>query len=115
MSVVESVDPIEFTEAAVAKLKSLIEEEENERLMLRVYVTGGGCSGFQYGFTFDEEHQEDDTEVVRDGVTLVVDPLSFQYLVGSEVDYKENLEGSRFTVQNPNATSTCGCGASFSI
>ncbi|MBJ7537043.1 iron-sulfur cluster insertion protein ErpA [Marinomonas transparens] len=115
MSVVESADPIEFTEAAAAKLQTLIEEEENDRLMLRVYVTGGGCSGFQYGFTFDEEHQEDDTEVKRHGVTLVVDPLSFQYLVGSEVDYKENLEGSRFTVQNPNATSTCGCGASFSI
>ena len=112
---VESVDPIEFTESAAAKLQSLIKEEENDRLMLRVYVTGGGCSGFQYGFTFDEEHQEDDTEVVRDGVTLVVDPLSFQYLVGSEVDYKENLEGSRFVVQNPNATSACGCGASFSI
>ena len=112
---VESADPIEFTAAAAAKLQSLIEEEENDRLMLRVYVTGGGCSGFQYGFTFDEEHQEDDTEVKRDGVTLVVDPLSFQYLVGSEVDYQENLEGSRFTVQNPNATSTCGCGASFSI
>jgi iron-sulfur cluster insertion protein len=115
MSMVESVNPIEFTESAAAKLQSLIEEEENDRLMLRVYVTGGGCSGFQYGFTFDEEHQEDDTEVVRDGVILVVDPLSFQYLVGSEVDYKENLEGSRFVVQNPNATSTCGCGASFSI
>jgi iron-sulfur cluster insertion protein len=115
MSMVESVDPIEFTESAAAKLQSLIKEEENDRLMLRVYVTGGGCSGFQYGFTFDEEHQEDDTEVVRDGVILVVDPLSFQYLVGSEVDYKENLEGSRFVVQNPNATSTCGCGASFSI
>ena len=115
MSGVESVDPIEFTEAAAAKLKSLVEEEENDRLMLRVYVTGGGCSGFQYGFTFDEEYQEDDTEVKRDGVSLVVDPLSFQYLVGSEVDYKENLEGSRFMVQNPNATSTCGCGASFSI
>ncbi|GAA0830937.1 MULTISPECIES: iron-sulfur cluster insertion protein ErpA [Marinomonas] len=115
MSVVESANPIEFTSAAAAKLQTLIEEEENDRLMLRVYVTGGGCSGFQYGFTFDEEHQEDDTEVQRDGVTLVVDPLSFQYLVGSEVDYQENLEGSRFTVKNPNATSTCGCGASFSI
>ncbi|TYL47085.1 iron-sulfur cluster insertion protein ErpA [Marinomonas sp. IMCC 4694] len=115
MSMVESIDPIEFTDAAAAKLQSLIVEEENDRLMLRVYVTGGGCSGFQYGFTFDEEHQEDDTEVQRNGVTLVVDPLSFQYLVGSEVDYKENLEGSRFVVQNPNATSTCGCGASFSI
>ncbi|TDO98143.1 iron-sulfur cluster insertion protein ErpA [Marinomonas balearica] len=112
---VESVDPIEFTAAAAAKLKSLIEEEENERLMLRVYVTGGGCSGFQYGFTFDEEYQEDDTEVKREGVRMVVDPLSFQYLVGSEVDYQENLEGARFTVTNPNATSTCGCGASFSV
>lgn len=112
---VESADPISMTDAAAAKLQSLIEEEENDRLMLRVYVTGGGCSGFQYGFTFDEEHQEDDTEVLRNGVKLVVDPLSFQYLVGSEVDYKENLEGARFTVTNPNATSTCGCGASFSI
>lgn len=112
---VESADPISMTDAAAAKLQSLIEEEENERLMLRVYVTGGGCSGFQYGFAFDEEHQEDDTEVLKNGVKLVVDPLSFQYLVGSEVDYKENLEGARFTVSNPNATSTCGCGASFSI
>ena len=112
---VESADPISMTQSAAAKLQSLIEEEENERLMLRVYVTGGGCSGFKYGFTFDEEHQEDDTEVIRDGVKLVVDPLSFQYLVGSEVDYQENLEGARFTVTNPNATSTCGCGASFSI
>lgn len=112
---VESADPISMTDAAAAKLQSLIEEEENDRLMLRVYVTGGGCSGFQYGFAFDEEHQEDDTEVLKNGVTLVVDPLSFQYLVGSEVDYKENLEGARFTVSNPNATSTCGCGASFSI
>lgn len=112
---VESADPISMTSAAADKLKSLIVEEENERLMLRVYVTGGGCSGFQYGFAFDEEYQEDDTEVVRDGMKLVVDPLSFQYLVGSEVDYLENLEGARFTVTNPNASSTCGCGASFSI
>ncbi|MBM6551447.1 iron-sulfur cluster insertion protein ErpA [Marinomonas ostreistagni] len=112
---VESTDPISMTDAAAAKLQSLIEEEENDRLMLRVYVTGGGCSGFQYGFAFDEENQEDDTEVVRNGVKLVVDPLSFQYLVGSEVDYQENLEGARFTVMNPNASSTCGCGASFSI
>lgn len=112
---VESADPISMTDAAAAKLQSLIEEEENTRLMLRVYVTGGGCSGFQYGFTFDEEYQEDDTEVMRNGVKMVVDPLSFQYLVGSEVDYQENLEGARFTVTNPNATSTCGCGSSFSI
>ncbi|MCZ2721127.1 iron-sulfur cluster insertion protein ErpA [Marinomonas sp. 15G1-11] len=115
MSDVQSAEPFEFTSAAAAKLKALIEEEENEKLMLRVYVTGGGCSGFQYGFTFDDEFQEDDTSVKKDGVIMVVDPLSFQYLVGSEVDYKENLEGSRFTVQNPNATTTCGCGASFSI
>ncbi len=115
MSDIESSEPFEFTSAAASKLKALIEEEENEKLMLRVYVTGGGCSGFQYGFTFDDEFQEDDTSVMKDGATMVVDPLSFQYLVGSEVDYKENLEGSRFTVQNPNATTTCGCGASFSI
>ena len=106
---------LDVTERAVAKVQSLKTEEDNAELKLRVYVTGGGCSGFQYGFAFDEEHQEDDTEVTRHGVTLVVDPLSFQYLVGSQVDYKENLEGSRFVVQNPNATSTCGCGASFSI
>jgi iron-sulfur cluster insertion protein len=112
---VQLAEPFEFTLAAATKLKTLIEEEENERLMLRVYVTGGGCSGFQYGFTFDEEFQEDDTTVVREGVKMVVDPLSFQYLVGSEVDYQEGLEGSRFTVKNPNASSTCGCGSSFSI
>ena len=112
---VQSADPFEFTLAAASKLKTLIEEEENERLMLPVYVTGGACSGFQYGFTFDEEFQEDDTTVEREGVKMVVDPLSFQYLVGSEVDYQEGLEGSRFTVKNPNASSTCGCGSSFSI
>lgn len=111
----ESTDPFEFNPTAVAKLKALIAEEENDRLMLRVYVTGGGCSGFQYGFTFDDQLQEDDTEVERDGVKMVVDPMSFQYLVGSEISYYEGLEGSRFTVQNPNAATTCGCGASFSI
>ncbi len=115
MSVVESANPIKFTLAAATKLQTLIEEEKNDRLMLRVYVTGGGCSGFQYGFIFDEKYQKDDTKVLRDGVTLVVDPLSFQYLIGSEIDYKERLEGSHFTVSNPNAKSTCGCGASFSI
>lgn len=115
MSVVQTAEPFEFSQAAVDKLKALIEEEENDRLMLRVYVTGGGCSGFQYGFTFDEEFQEDDTSVEREGVKMVVDPMSFQYLVGSTVDYQEGLEGSRFTVQNPNATTTCGCGASFSV
>ncbi|MCL7463059.1 iron-sulfur cluster insertion protein ErpA [Pseudomonas sp. NW5] len=107
--------PLLFTENAANKVKSLIEEEGNERLKLRVFVTGGGCSGFQYGFTFDDELAEDDTVVERDGVSLVVDPMSFQYLVGSEVDYQEGLEGSRFVIKNPNATTTCGCGQSFSI
>ena len=100
---------------AAAERVGLIAKKQGKPAILRLSVEGGGCSGFQYGFTFDEEHQEDDTEVIRDGVKLVVDPLSFQYLVGSEVDYQENLEGARFTVTNPNATSTCGCGASFSI
>ncbi len=107
--------PLLFTENAANKVKSLIEEEGNERLKLRVFVTGGGCSGFQYGFTFDDELAEDDTVVERDGVSLVVDPMSFQYLAGSEVDYQEGLEGSRFVIKNPNATTTCGCGQSFSI
>ena len=104
-----------LTENAVAKLKSLVAEEDNPALKLRVYVTGGGCSGFQYGFTFEEDAAEDDTLVEKDGVTALVDPLSYQYLAGSEVDYKEGLEGSRFVINNPNATTTCGCGASFSI
>ena len=104
-----------FTQGAANKVKSLIDEEGNERLKLRVFVTGGGCSGFQYGFTFDEDVAEDDTIVEREGVSLVVDAMSFQYLVGSEVDYQEGLEGSRFVIKNPNATTTCGCGSSFSI
>lgn len=104
-----------FTENAAKKVKGLIEEEGNDRLMLRVFITGGGCSGFEYGFTFDEDQEEDDTVVVRDGVKLVVDPMSFQYLEGAEVDYTEGLEGSRFIINNPNATTTCGCGSSFSI
>jgi len=90
-------------------------EEENEELKLRVFITGGGCSGFQYGFTFDELAAEDDAIFEADGVQLVVDPMSFQYLVGSEVDYTEGLEGSRFVINNPNASATCGCGSSFSI
>ncbi|MBU2710512.1 iron-sulfur cluster insertion protein ErpA [Zooshikella harenae] len=117
---VETFDPnetvaINFSAAAAAKVKDLIEEEGNGQLKLRVFVTGGGCSGFQYGFTFEEDMADDDTQVERDGVLLVVDPLSFQYLVGAEVDYQEGLEGSRFVVNNPNATTTCGCGSSFSI
>ncbi len=103
-----------FTDAAAAKVKGLIEEEGNPGLLLRVYIAGGGCSGFQYGFTFDETVNEGDTEVEKNGVRLVVDPMSFQYLVGAEIDYKEDLEGARFVIRNPNATTTCGCGSSFS-
>ena len=107
--------PLLFTQAAANKVKNLVEEEGNDRLRLRVFVTGGGCSGFQYGFTFDEELADDDTVIERDGVSLIVDPMSFQYLVGSVVDYQEGLDGSRFVIKNPNATTTCGCGQSFSI
>jgi iron-sulfur cluster insertion protein len=103
------------TDNAVAKVKSLKLEEENDDLKLRVFVTGGGCSGFQYGFTFEEDSAEDDTLVSRDGVTVLIDSLSFQYLAGSTVDYEVGLMGSRFLVTNPNASTTCGCGASFSI
>lgn len=112
---VAKASPIIFTQAASAKAKELITEEENPSLKLRAYVTGGGCSGFQYGFAFEEEQNEDDMVIEKDGVRLLVDALSFQYLVGSKVDYKEDLEGSRFVVENPNATTTCGCGSSFSI
>lgn len=107
--------PLVFTEAAAAKVKGLIEEEQNANLKLRVFITGGGCAGFSYGFTFDENKADDDTEVVKDGVALVVDPMSFQYLAGAVVDYQEGLQGSRFVINNPNATTTCGCGSSFSI
>jgi iron-sulfur cluster insertion protein len=107
--------PIQVSENAVAKVKSLIEEEGNDDLKLRVYVTGGGCSGFQYGFAFDEVAQEDDAQITYDGVTVIVDAMSYPYLVGSKVDYEEGLQGSRFTVVNPNAATTCGCGSSFSI
>ncbi len=104
-----------FTDQAAAKVKKLIEEEANPSLMLRVYVTGGGCSGFQYGFEFEENEAEDDTRIVNDEVVLLVDPMSFQYLVGAEVDYKDDLEGARFVINNPNAQTTCGCGSSFSV
>ena len=107
--------PLEFTEAAAKKVKTLIADEDNPDLKLRVYITGGGCSGFQYGFTFDETVNDCDMLIEKSGVALVVDPMSLQYLVGGEVDYTEGLEGSRFVVQNPNAKSTCGCGSSFSI
>ncbi|HRD33277.1 MAG TPA: iron-sulfur cluster insertion protein ErpA [Rhodocyclaceae bacterium] len=102
-----------FTDSAASKVKDLIEEEGNPALKLRVFVSGGGCSGFQYGFTFDEEVNEDDTALEKNGVTLLIDPMSYQYLVGAEIDYTEGLEGSQFVIRNPNATSTCGCGSSF--
>ncbi|KGQ60363.1 iron-sulfur cluster insertion protein ErpA [Gallibacterium anatis] len=107
--------PLTFTDAAARKVKFLIEGEDNPNLKLRVYITGGGCSGFQYGFTFDENVNEGDLTIENSGVILVVDPMSLQYLIGGTVDYTEGLEGSRFVVDNPNATTTCGCGSSFSI
>ena len=117
MSVVETVtpEPIVFTDSAARRVKDLVADEGDDNLKLRVYVTGGGCSGFQYGFTFDDQVAGDDTVVGRHGVFMVVDALSYQYLVGAEVDFEEGLQGSRFLVRNPNAKSTCGCGSSFSI
>ncbi len=117
MSVAETFDPsgINLSARAVQKVRNLLAEEENDQLKLRVFITGGGCSGFQYGFTFDEITADDDTALETDGVTLLVDPMSLQHLVGSVVDYTEGLEGSRFVVNNPNASATCGCGSSFSI
>ena len=107
--------PIVFTDAAAQKVGELIREEDNPELMLRVFVAGGGCSGFQYGFTFDDEREEGDSSVENQGVTLVVDPMSFQYLMGAEIDYKEDLQGAQFVIRNPNAATTCGCGSSFSV
>ncbi|CAA6807886.1 MAG: probable iron binding protein from the HesB_IscA_SufA family [uncultured Thiotrichaceae bacterium] len=111
---VETASPLVFTDAAALKVKTLIEEEKNDALMLRVFVTGGGCSGFQYGFTFDENEGDGDTAVEKEGVKLLIDPMSFQYMVGAEIDYTEGLEGAQFVIRNPNATTTCGCGSSFS-
>jgi len=114
-AVTEMQDPLLFTDNAANKVKQLIEEEGNADLKLRVFVSGGGCSGFQYGFTFDEVTNEDDTVMSKNGVQLLIDPMSFQYLVGAEIDYTEGLEGSQFVIKNPNATTTCGCGSSFSV
>lgn len=117
--ITESVDlrappsPIMFSDAAAAKVKELLAEENNPDLRLRVFVQGGGCSGFQYGFTFDETVNDDDTTIQKGGVELLIDPMSFQYLVGAEIDYKDDLEGAQFVIRNPNANSTCGCGSSF--
>ncbi|ABK07434.1 MULTISPECIES: iron-sulfur cluster insertion protein ErpA [Burkholderia] len=107
--------PFVFTDAAADKVKQLIDEEGNPDLKLRVFVQGGGCSGFQYGFTFDEEVNEDDTVMNKNGVQLLIDSMSYQYLVGAEIDYKDDLNGAQFVIKNPNATTTCGCGSSFSV
>ena len=107
--------PLVFTDAAANKVSELLRDENNPDLMLRVYISGGGCSGFQYGFTFDESLEDGDSQVENQGVTLVVDPMSVQYLMGAEVDYSEGLQGAQFVIRNPNATTTCGCGSSFSV
>ena len=111
---IEMPTPINFADNAVKKVKDLIVEEGSSDLKLRVFVSGGGCSGFQYGFTFEETVNEDDTQVTKDTVTLLVDPMSLQYLTGAEIDYQDNVQGSQFVIKNPNATTTCGCGSSFS-
>lgn len=108
-------DPLVFTSSAATKVKALIDEEGNDALKLRVFISGGGCSGFQYGFTFDEKVNDDDAVVERGGVQLLVDPMSMQYLMGAEIDYTEDLEGAQFVIRNPNAATTCGCGSSFSV
>ncbi len=110
----EMPSPVNFTDAAANKVRDLIVEEGDDNLKLRVFITGGGCSGFQYGFTFEDEVSEGDTEVDNGGVTLLIDPTSYQYLVGAEIDYSDSIEGSQFVIRNPNATTTCGCGSSFS-
>jgi len=106
---------IVFTDAAASKVGELIAEEDNPNLMLRVFISGGGCSGFQYGFTFDEDVEAGDSQVENGGVTLLVDPMSVQYLMGAEIDYKEDLQGAQFIIRNPNAQTTCGCGSSFTV
>jgi len=112
---VEMPAPLVFSDSAATKVKQLIDEEGNPDLKLRVFVQGGGCSGFQYGFTFDEEVSEDDTVMNKNGVQLLIDSMSYQYLVGAEIDYKDDLNGAQFVIKNPNATTTCGCGSSFSV
>jgi iron-sulfur cluster insertion protein len=115
MAEVMTQDPLIFTDSAATKVRALIEEEGNTDLKLRVFISGGGCSGFQYGFTFDENINEDDAVIERGGVKLLVDPMSIQYLTGAEIDYTEGLDGAQFVIRNPNATTTCGCGSSFSV
>lgn len=113
-TLVDAPEAIVFTDNAAAKVRELLDGEGDPHLKLRVFVSGGGCSGFQYGFTFEDGAQEDDTAIEKGGVTLLVDPMSFQYLAGAEIDYQEGIEGAQFVIRNPNATSTCGCGSSFS-
>jgi iron-sulfur cluster insertion protein len=113
VAIADDAEVLVFTDAAARKVGELIEGEGNPNLKLRVFVSGGGCSGFQYGFTFDESIEEGDAQVVKAGVTLLVDPMSYQYLVGAEIDYREDLEGAQFVIRNPNAKTTCGCGSSF--
>jgi iron-sulfur cluster insertion protein len=114
-SMEDSQPDLVFTDAAAYKVKTLIDEEGDEGLMLRVFISGGGCSGFQYGFTFDQEEGDGDTVVSNGDVKLLVDPMSVQYLLGAEIDYSDGLEGSQFVIRNPNAATTCGCGSSFSV
>lgn len=115
MAEVQDESSVVFTDAAANKVRELLDEEEDREQMLRVFVTGGGCSGFQYGFKFEKDTEEGDTLVVKNGVTLLVDPMSVQYLIGAHIDYKESVEGAQFVIRNPNATTTCGCGNSFSV
>ena len=117
MSIVQqqAITPLFLSDSAVSRVRELVEEEGNEGLKLRVFVTGGGCSGFQYGFSFDEAQDDEDAVIEKGGMSLLVDPMSYQYLVGAIVDYQEGLQGAQFVVQNPNASSTCGCGSSFTI
>jgi iron-sulfur cluster insertion protein len=114
-AVTEMPAPIVFTDSAATKVAQLLQEEGNPDLKLRVFVQGGGCSGFQYGFTFDNDVNADDTTMTKNGVQLVIDPMSYQYLVGAEIDYKDDLEGAQFVIKNPNVATTCGCGSSFSV
>ena len=110
-----AMNELVFTSAAAGRVRDLMDDEDSEELKLRVFITGGGCSGFQYGFTFDEDVDEDDSQVNTDGVTLLIDPMSMQYLDGAEIDYKEDFQGAQFVIRNPNAATTCGCGSSFSV
>lgn len=110
-----SETPLVFSDSAAVKVRELIAEENNDALKLRVFISGGGCSGFQYGFTFDENIEDGDTVVEKEGVKLLIDPMSIQYLAGAEIDYSEGIEGAQFVIRNPNAATTCGCGSSFTV